>query len=166
MNKKGFTLAELLVVVAIIAVLVAVSIPVFGTQLNKARIAVDEANIRTGYSQVCADAITNTSRAVDVGTGEAKAIYYLKDDGSVALMPAKNGRPLGQGGCNKGEPGVYQCKSTVTNGKLISGLLSIWDSDNRMPQPNPGWNKGDAIYYRVSYDKEGGISKVVIGHQW
>ncbi|MEG1314120.1 MAG: prepilin-type N-terminal cleavage/methylation domain-containing protein, partial [Anaerovoracaceae bacterium] len=28
-NKKGFTLAELLVVVAIIAILVAVSIPIF-----------------------------------------------------------------------------------------------------------------------------------------
>ena len=29
LNKKGFTLAELLVVVAIIAILVAVSIPIF-----------------------------------------------------------------------------------------------------------------------------------------
>ena len=31
-NKKGFTLAELLIVVAIIAVLVAIAIPVFTTQ--------------------------------------------------------------------------------------------------------------------------------------
>ena len=30
-NKKGFTLAELLIVVAIIAVLVAISIPIFTT---------------------------------------------------------------------------------------------------------------------------------------
>ena len=30
-NRKGFTLAELLIVVAIIAVLVAVAIPVFGS---------------------------------------------------------------------------------------------------------------------------------------
>lgn len=30
-NKKGFTLAELLIVVAIIAVLVAIAIPVFTT---------------------------------------------------------------------------------------------------------------------------------------
>ena len=33
----GFTLAELLVVVAIIAVLVAIAIPVFGGALTKAR---------------------------------------------------------------------------------------------------------------------------------
>lgn len=40
-SKKGFTLAELLIVVAIIAVLVAISIPVFNSQLEKARRAVD-----------------------------------------------------------------------------------------------------------------------------
>ncbi|WP_205508076.1 type IV pilin protein [Eubacterium pyruvativorans] len=33
-NKKGFTLAELLIVVAIIAVLVAISIPIFTSQLE------------------------------------------------------------------------------------------------------------------------------------
>ncbi|MGO5542285.1 type II secretion system protein [Blautia sp. HCP3S3_H10_1] len=40
-NKKGFTLAELLIVVAIIGVLVAISIPIFNNQLEKARRAVD-----------------------------------------------------------------------------------------------------------------------------
>lgn len=45
-NKKGFTLAELLIVVAIIAILVAVSIPVFTGQLNKAKKSTDEANER------------------------------------------------------------------------------------------------------------------------
>ncbi|MFR7953894.1 MAG: type IV pilin protein [Ruminococcus sp.] len=37
-NKKGFTLAELLIVVAIIAVLVAISIPIFNSQLEKSRV--------------------------------------------------------------------------------------------------------------------------------
>lgn len=36
-KNKGFTLAELLIVVAIIGVLVAVSIPIFTSQLAKAR---------------------------------------------------------------------------------------------------------------------------------
>ena len=51
-NKKGFTLAELLIVVAIIGVLVAISIPIFTSQLEKAREATDLANIRAAYAGV------------------------------------------------------------------------------------------------------------------
>ena len=58
-NKKGFTLAELLIVVAIIAVLVAISIPIFTSQLEKSREAVDAANIRAAYAEVASSAITD-----------------------------------------------------------------------------------------------------------
>lgn len=51
-NTKGFTLAELLIVVAIIAVLVAISIPVFTSQLHKARVAADWANVRAYYAEL------------------------------------------------------------------------------------------------------------------
>ena len=47
---RGFTLAELLIVVAIIAVLVAVSIPIFTGQLEKSRQAVDVSNMRAAYA--------------------------------------------------------------------------------------------------------------------
>lgn len=40
-KEQGFTLAELLIVVAIIGVLVAISIPIFNAQMEKARRAVD-----------------------------------------------------------------------------------------------------------------------------
>lgn len=53
-SKKGFTMAELLIVVAIIAVLVAVAIPVFTTQLEKAREATDIANIRGVVAEMSA----------------------------------------------------------------------------------------------------------------
>ena len=51
-NNKGFTLAELLIVVAIIAVLVAIAIPVFTAQLEKAREATDLANVRSAYAEM------------------------------------------------------------------------------------------------------------------
>lgn len=45
-NKKGFTLVEMLIVVAIIAILIAVSIPLVSGALEKARDATDQANER------------------------------------------------------------------------------------------------------------------------
>ncbi len=51
-NKRGFTMAELLIVVAIIAVLVGISIPVFLHQLEVSREATDLANVRSAYAAV------------------------------------------------------------------------------------------------------------------
>lgn len=58
-NNKGFTLAELLIVVAIIAVLVAISIPIFSNQLEKAREATDIANVRSAYANVVTSYLTD-----------------------------------------------------------------------------------------------------------
>ncbi len=69
MNKKGFTLAELLIVVAIIAVLVAIAIPVFSSQLEKSRDAVTVANLRSAY----AEAVTAYLGAEDTGNADFTA---------------------------------------------------------------------------------------------
>lgn len=45
-KSGGFTLVEMLIVVAIIAILVVVSIPLVGNSLDKARTATDDANMR------------------------------------------------------------------------------------------------------------------------
>ena len=57
-NSRGFTLAELLITVAIIGVLVAISIPVFASQMEKSREATDLSNVRAAYAEVMAEAIT------------------------------------------------------------------------------------------------------------
>lgn len=56
-RRDGFTMAELLIVVAIVAVLVAIAIPMFNTQLEKSREATDQANIRSAYAEVMAAAL-------------------------------------------------------------------------------------------------------------
>ncbi|MDD4378315.1 MAG: prepilin-type N-terminal cleavage/methylation domain-containing protein [Eubacteriales bacterium] len=72
-NRKGFTLAELLVVVAILAILVAVSIPVFTGKLTKAREATDAANLRAARAVAVTEVLQNDKVA---GT-----YYYDADKG-------------------------------------------------------------------------------------
>lgn len=85
-GKKGFTLAELLIVVAIIAVLVAISIPIFSAQLEKSREATDVANIRSAYAEVSADLLTDDSsnKTVEVPAKQKKEGWqgtnYSKDN--------------------------------------------------------------------------------------
>ena len=56
-DRRGFTVAELLIVVAIIAVFVGVAIPVFNSQAERAREATDLANVRSAYAEVMNTAI-------------------------------------------------------------------------------------------------------------
>ena len=93
-NKKGFTLAELLIVVAIIAVLVAIAIPVFTSQLEKSRESTDAANIRSAYAEVVAEALTD-------GTAEVEREVELKqtvDDWQTSPAPELAGAGVISGG--------------------------------------------------------------------
>lgn len=49
-----------------VAVLVAISIPIFTTQLEKAREATDASNIRAAYAEVVAEALTNDGNDTSV----------------------------------------------------------------------------------------------------
>ena len=56
-KKKGFTLMEMMIVVAIIAILIAIIIPTFKGALERANAAADEANLRAYYAEVMANAV-------------------------------------------------------------------------------------------------------------
>ncbi len=70
-NNKGFTLMEMLIVVAIIAILVAIMIPTFNSQLEKAREAADIANIRSAYAEAMVNALDSSDGK---GTAETPAM--------------------------------------------------------------------------------------------
>ena len=96
-DKKGFTLAELLIVVAIIAVLVAIAIPVFTGQLEKAREAADLANIRAAYAEACLAAIESED-----GTGTATTVEMVSD-GTFDEAPTIGKTEIGNDVFDKGD---------------------------------------------------------------
>ena len=78
-NCKGFTLMELLIVIAIIAVLAAVAIPTFSAHLEKSREATDLANVRSAYAQVSAETMLGNADAVTVALKQKKADWQSVD---------------------------------------------------------------------------------------
>ena len=77
---NGFTLVEMLIVIAILAVLIPITIPVFTSQLEKAREAADLANVRSAYAQVSVEALVENPKAtVTVNLKQKKADWQSMD---------------------------------------------------------------------------------------
>ena len=75
-EKGGFTLAELLIVVAILLVLIAIAVPLFTGALGRAEAAVDSANQRAATSEAKVDyQLGNKS-------GSVTYIYYYDGNGN------------------------------------------------------------------------------------
>ena len=114
-NNKGFTLAELLIVVAIIAVLVAIAIPIFTTQLEKARESTDAANIRSAYAEVMAAALEESKEDV---TAEVEKVQTVDgwDNKGIEKIAGVAIDDIDDGGSGK-----VTVKYTAADGKVAIG---------------------------------------------
>lgn len=123
-NKKGFTLAELMVVVAIIGVLVAVSVPIFNSQLEKSREATDLANVRSAYAQVMTEAISKD------GLPDPVAVFLKQtQDGWQTKLPITIGGVTYNGGAGStnwvGTPkGKGMCRVSYEKDR---GVIFNWE---------------------------------------
>ena len=98
LNKKGFTLMEMLIVVAIIAVLVAIMIPTFSGILERSRETADIANIRSAYAEAIVSylndgkAVTVTVDATQTENGWKYVDNYIGTDVTVNGTTSETGK--------------------------------------------------------------------------
>lgn len=100
-KKNGFTMAELLIVVAIIAVLVAVAIPIFNKQLEKSREAYDIATMRQAasaavelyYAGVTEGTASSVGLLWNPGSAEEANAYGIYDPSAGKFLPYKSNSP-------------------------------------------------------------------------
>ena len=86
-SRSAFTLAELLIVVAIIGILVAVSIPVFTTQLEKAKENTDIANLRAAKAAAVAHYLGNdeTENLRNAESVSNVGVYYYDAESGILV---------------------------------------------------------------------------------
>lgn len=102
-KNKGFTLAELLIVVAIIAILVAISLPLFSSQIAKANLQADQTHVSAAKASAVAEYLDTNSH--DTIT------YYF--DAGIAMANKNNSEGIAGYGKSTKEPYKKQTGADV-----------------------------------------------------
>ena len=150
-NKNGFTLMEMLIVIAIIAVLIAVAIPVFASQLEKAREATDLANVRSAYAQVSTEALLGDSEAtVTVNLKQKQADWQSVDPVNIGGIVHSKSQ-----GDTKNWIGVAAPNGTcVVSYKEDYGIILTWSGKADPTTPEYPFNTSVTDFFSLLYDTD------------
>lgn len=150
-NKNGFTLMEMLIVIAIIVVLIAVAIPVFASQLEKAREATDLANVRSAYAQVSTEALLGDSEAtVTVDLKQKQADWQSVDPVNIGGIVHSKSQ-----GDTKNWKGVAEPNGTcVVSYKEDYGIILTWSGKADPSTPEYPFNTKVTDFFPLLYETE------------
>lgn len=152
LNKKGFTLGELLIVVGIVSALTAVGTPAVMSQIDKAKLKVDQTHVLEAKSMASAQ------YAADHEDGEV-VYYYNASDSTIHKWTSDGIQGYGK---SKKEPYRSETKVTETNTYPVvdgvpqlvcvkisgSTIQTSWQPMNAStpeptPTPTPGGDSGE-----------------------
>lgn len=148
---NGFTLIEMLIVIAILAVLIPITIPVFASQLEKVREAADLANVRSAYAQVSVEALVeNPKTSVTVNLKQKKADWQSMDPVNIGgIVHYKNqgdtdnwkGVPMPNGTC-------------VVSYNKDDGIILTWNGKADPSVPKYPFNINETNFFSSLYDTD------------
>lgn len=142
---------EMLIVIAIIAVLIAVAIPVFASQLEKAREATDLANVRSAYAQVSTEALLGDSEAtVTVNLKQKQADWQSLNPVNIGgIVHSKNQ------GDTKNWIGVAAPNGTcVVSYKEDYGIILTWSGKADPSTPKYPFNTNETDFFSPLYNTD------------
>ena len=147
-NKNGFTLMEMLIVIAIIAVLIAVAIPVFASQLEKAREATDLANVRSAYAQVSTEALLGDSETtVTVNLKQKQADWQSVDPVNIGgIVHSKS-----QGDTDNWKGVAAPNGTCVVSYKEDYGIILTWSGKADPSTPKYPFNTNETNFFSPLY---------------
>ena len=150
-NKNGFTLMEMLIVIAIIAVLIAVAIPVFASQLEKAREATDLANVRSAYAQVSTEALLGDSETtVTVNLKQKQADWQSVDPVNIGGIVHSKSQ-----GDTENWKGVAAPNGTcVVSYKEDYGIILTWSGKADPSTPKYPFNTNETDFFSPLYNTD------------
>ena len=150
-NRSGFTLMEMLIVIALIAVLIAIAIPVFASQLEKSREATDLANVRAAYAQVSTEAqLGNFEATVTVDLKQKQADWQSVD-------------PVNIGGIvhykNQGDTDNWKGVATPNGTCVVSydknyGIILTWSGKADPSDPKYPFNTSVTDFFQLLYSTD------------
>lgn len=136
-KQGGFTLIEMLIVVAIIAILIAVSIPLISNALEKTKHATDLANERAAKAELMIQYLADVDAVIDGEAGKTfeteQVYYYDANEGGISENVIPEADCYGQHGNHEkaclaigiSEDGVVKMRWTK---RTINNFTSLDDS--------------------------------------
>lgn len=150
-NRSGFTLMEMLIVIALIAVLIAIAIPVFASQLEKSREATDLANVRAAYAQVSTEAqLGNFEATVTVDLKQKQADWQSVDPVNIGgIVHYKN-----QGNTDNWKGVASPNGTCVVSYSADHGIIFAWNGKADSPGQKYPFNTKETDFFQLLYDTD------------
>ena len=152
---------EMLIVIAIVAVLISVAVPVLSSQLERSREAVDLANVRSAYAQVSTEALLgNTDITVTVKLKQKQAGWQSVDPVNIGgIVHSKN-----EGDTNNWKGNAAPGGSCEVSYNEAYGVVLTWNGTAAPVKPSHPFDTThtqffDNVLYKTDFWKNGEVKQ-------